>query len=275
MTDSIETNHRRQAIVDIVRAEERRGEVFAALRSEGESDGSGRSLRRGWSRLMAYFDTAAPQMWPAGTIKYLPTRGVADPLPAWCALFALWAMKSAGIDVGSWTRNGISTVRGFEWTRDPKPGDVGYIDAPYQHHCIVVEVSGSGLEAQITTVDGNSGSHQEVTIQQRKRRKFTSFYTARPVTLLDSPIGNWDVKIGWRIWRYTFFADGIVRYAEVGTPKAFLGEGRWDTTDRLRVAWPASGSRDEWDAPLFKAQQGGTWFESDGRTSPIAAVKVG
>lgn len=56
-------------------------------------------------------------------------------------------------------------------TEHPQPGDVAYIDKPFQHHCLVESVDGN----TITTIDGNSMG----TVQRRvrPREKFTAFFS--------------------------------------------------------------------------------------------------
>jgi hypothetical protein len=66
-------------------------------------------------------------------------------------------------------------------TRNPKPGDLGYIDQPFQHYAIVEFVDGN----TITTIDGNSmGSVQR---RVRQRSQFTAFFSIAGHVRADVP----------------------------------------------------------------------------------------
>jgi hypothetical protein len=135
-----------------------------------EMDATGKKTRQGWQSLLEYFNTAAPGVWSDNVVKYKQPG-----LPSWCGIFSLWAMKSAGMNVGNWRQGvGISGVSGIRQTSNPQPGDIAYI-AKNQHHAIVVNVDGN----TITTIDGNSGRvGGEITVNTRSRNKFAGFYTA-------------------------------------------------------------------------------------------------
>jgi hypothetical protein len=94
---------------------------------------------------------------------------------AWCGVFALWALKSAGLTNANWVFGlGFISPLGLKPTRDPQPGDIGYIDQPYQHHAIVESVSGD----TIASIDGNQPA---VARRTRKRSAFTAFYSIEPL----------------------------------------------------------------------------------------------
>ena len=147
------------------------GEVGTVIAKQaGDVDDNGRHLRVGWDHLLDYFHTSAPGVWSDDVVKYSDAPG----LPAWCGIFALWALNSGGASVGTWHMgSGIASVSGLYPTRDPKPGDVGYVDQPYQHHFIVQSIDGDA----VSSIDGNSGGNGS--IQSGSHSKSGSlFYSA-------------------------------------------------------------------------------------------------
>ncbi len=131
-------------------------------------DGSGK--RVGAEHLLEIFHLAAPGVWDDSTIQ---TAGAQ--MPSWCGIFSVWAHKKAGKDIGNWQMGkGVSAFGTLQQTTDPLPGDIGYIDKPYQHHCIVVKVDGDTVHS----IDGNSGLYSEVIENNRPRSKFSGFFTA-------------------------------------------------------------------------------------------------
>jgi CHAP domain len=157
---------RRMRIVEIAKSQV----GLVNSRATGESDETGQKTRQGWQHLMEYFRLAAPGIWSNEVVKYKRPG-----LPSWCGIFALWTLKSAGINVGEWRQGvGISAVSGIKTTSNPKAGDIAYI-AKNQHHAIVWKVEGDN----IVTIDGNSGRQAgEITINTRPSGKFAGFYTA-------------------------------------------------------------------------------------------------
>src|SRR6187551_416202 len=60
-----------------------------------------------------------------------------DKKKAWCGIFALWCLREAGVMPADVTWEfGKGFLYRLQRTATPKPGDIGYIDAPYQHHLI-------------------------------------------------------------------------------------------------------------------------------------------
>lgn len=91
---------------------------------------------------------------------------------AWCGGFALWCLKQAGLAPNLDWAIGRGFCYRLRATNAPKPGDVAYIDQPYQHHALVVEVMGD----RVHTIDGNQlGSTVKAT--DRPRSKITAFYS--------------------------------------------------------------------------------------------------
>lgn len=98
--------------------------------------------------------------------------------PHWCGAFALWALRTEGLCDWYW-----QIGKGFLWrlprTRDPKPGDMGYQDQPFQHHFVVAEVG----RQTFTSVDGNQGNPG---VQERNRKLDLSKYAFYSIaSLLD------------------------------------------------------------------------------------------
>ncbi len=132
------------------------------------ADGSGK--RVGAAYLLEIFHLAAPGVWDDTIIQ---TAGAQ--MPSWCGIFSVWAHKKAGKDIGNWQMGkGVSAFGTLQQTMDPLPGDIGYIDKKYQHHCIVVKVEGD----TVYSIDGNSGLYSEVKENSRPRSKFSGFFTA-------------------------------------------------------------------------------------------------
>jgi hypothetical protein len=200
---AIGDSHLRDKIVRIALSQQ--GLVSAKESAGVDPTNNSRLLRKGWERLVEYFDVASPETPRDRTvIKYLPTgkrlgknkageRIDLDDIPAWCGIFALWAIKKACLvgwslagmtpKVGVWRGgSGISSVSGFKGVHDKdkvKRGDVGYI-AKNQHHFIVVRVDGDALE----TIEGNTAEDGSATggkiLDHKSRRKKSTtdgFYT--------------------------------------------------------------------------------------------------
>jgi hypothetical protein len=112
-------------------------------------------------------------------IKYGKNNGQAGSNPnglvSWCGIFATWAVITGGGNAGTWmSGNRVSSMK--KTTRDPKPGDVGYLQA-FSHHCIITAVNGDSIES----VDGNSydadaGGNGAITTKTRSRGEFALFF---------------------------------------------------------------------------------------------------
>lgn len=150
-----------------------RESVIAAARSKlgkikAKQDEGGQ--RVGAEHLLEIFHLAAPGIWDDNTIQ---TAGMK--LPSWCGIFTVWAHKKAGKDLGNWQMGkGVTAFGTLQQTTNPQPGDIGYIDQPFQHHCIVVKVDGSNVQS----IDGNSGLYSEVKENIRPLSAYSGFFTA-------------------------------------------------------------------------------------------------
>ncbi|MFN7985938.1 MAG: peptidoglycan-binding domain-containing protein [Thermoanaerobaculia bacterium] len=152
----------RIAVVAVAKAEASLPGVAAKLPAgQDQSDVHKRSFRMGYTRLLKYFRVtgaaaASPTMEAA--VTYLGKKGELPPMPHWCGIFALWAVKTAGMNVGNWNvGKGISSVRGFRQTWSPAPGDVGYESlGEFQHHFVIEKAVKEGNVFRLHTLEGNS-----------------------------------------------------------------------------------------------------------------------
>lgn len=110
---------------------------------------------------LRYFDGVAQR--PSGRV-------------AWCGIFALWVLHECGLASDMAWEYGRGFLFRLPVTATPQPGDIAYIDQPYQHHAIVVSVNGETVE----TVDGNQPG-DTISLRSRLRRDFTAFYSIEPL----------------------------------------------------------------------------------------------
>jgi hypothetical protein len=175
----------RDAIIQIAEAEALQGGV-AAKSAGGIDPTNKRTLRLGHDKLLKYFRVAAPNSKQPGTtyfgedaIKYLSQPGQLSPCPHWCGIFALWAYKTAGAGVGDWKMSvGISAVAGFRQVdkKAARPGDVGYVASPHQHHFIIKSVA---LNGSLVTIEGNSDPNSNHNIKtSRTLNTIDAIYSA-------------------------------------------------------------------------------------------------
>ncbi len=153
-----------EAIVAIARS--KIGKVKA---KEGLGSDGGKQLRFGYEALLEIFHLAAPGVWEDDVIKYV-TPG----LPSWCGIFAVYCIKKAGIDIGTWQMGkGVTAFGKLKQTETPQAGDIGYMD-DHQHHAIIVKVEGD----MVQSIDGNSGLQSEIIENKRSLKAYRGFFTA-------------------------------------------------------------------------------------------------
>jgi len=245
----------------------------------GEPDEHGHKTRQGWNRLREYFCKATGHD-PLPTSVEQAVKYHGRPLPDWCGIFAVWAMKSAGLPIGNWVfRRGIGAVPGMASTTSPQRGDVGFLNhgefKGHQHMDIIAEVNDDGT---ISTIDGNSTAGRVTGPTPRPRSLFDGFYTAfHPKTVPATPQGLWLVHVGDWTWRYYFHSNNRVDWRDIKQPQLVRGWGAWEigTGSRqvpvLRVNWQ-TGTIEEWDLPLNPQRQTGLSMED---LSFIRAQKIG
>jgi hypothetical protein len=158
--EDIDPNGSRESIVAAARS--MIGKIEAKQAEGGQ--------RVGAKYLLEIFHLAAPGVWDDSIVT---TAGVK--MPSWCGIFSVWAHKKAGKDIGTWQiGKGVSAFGTIQQTTSPQAGDIGYIDQPYQHHCIIVKVDGNNVHS----IDGNSGNYSEVKENIRPLSAYSGFFTA-------------------------------------------------------------------------------------------------
>lgn len=89
---------------------------------------------------------------------------------SWCGGFALWCLRQAHLTDLLWVPPFGFLSDGKRWrfdrTKHPEPGDIGYIDKPFQHYFVVVETT----PTEVASIDGNQGTG----IVLARRRKLTA-----------------------------------------------------------------------------------------------------
>lgn len=166
------TDARRLAIANKARGEfAAHGGSVHAKAAGGKDPVTGRTLRAGHDRLLEYFRLTSPDpkkpgstYWGDDQVRILWKPGQLDPMPHWCGIFALWVVKTTGLQVGTWKMgHGINAVSGFKQVFTPRPGDIVVRAQPFQHHAIVEKVETVGGQTWIHTIDGNSGFDSTIT----------------------------------------------------------------------------------------------------------------
>lgn len=158
------------------------GEIGKAhARRPGEADpDTGKTTRYGWSDLDRYFTASYGgkdgqyNKILQDDVKFYNGKSTAQ---SWCGHFSMWALKSAGVPLGNWKiGSGVGSAGGIKPIpkSQAQPGDVGYIDQPFQHHFIVKEIDGNTVHS----VDGNSGTDSEVIENTRSMGAITLFMKA-------------------------------------------------------------------------------------------------
>jgi hypothetical protein len=98
----------------------------------------------------------------------------------WCGGFVLWALHQVGLAKDrQWIMGkGFILTPPFHLptTHNPSPGDIVYIDQPFQHQALLLSVNGTAIQ----TIDGNS-TDGEVRIGSRLKSKVTAFFSIEPL----------------------------------------------------------------------------------------------
>lgn len=105
----------------------------------------------------------------------------------WCGAFALWCLRQAELTDWHW-----EVGKGFLWrlprTKTPEPGDIGYVDQPFQHHYVIADAG----KHTLTSVDGNQGSPG---VQERHRAVAKdTYFSIAPLLRADTmpSLPRWD-----------------------------------------------------------------------------------
>jgi hypothetical protein len=108
---------------------------------------------------------AEQEIGPGDIPKYWASCGIEEPYPIhWCGAFCVWALHEAGLalDVKWIIGKGFASV--LPIVTIPSPGDIVYIDQPWQHHAICESCIGD----IVYTIDGNQPDVRKRTRQRRK-----------------------------------------------------------------------------------------------------------
>jgi len=119
-----------------------------------------------------------PEYWA----DVLHQSSLAPHPPHWCGAFALFNLHRGGLGLGQRWMFGPPHY-GFCYSLHqlgahtlPEPGDVAYLNEPYQHHAVVHCVEGD----LVHTIDGNQGAHSPILLHTHPLRHWTAFYSIDP-----------------------------------------------------------------------------------------------
>jgi hypothetical protein len=134
-------------------------------------------------------EVAAAEQGSVDSLKYwsevLPPAWHGPPPKHWCGAFTLWALRTVLGCEWTWEVNGVLGAKhsGYLYrlpmTKRPLPGDVCYMNAPYQHHALLIA---TGIDGYVMTQDGNSGNSPGVCLAcRRPMSAWTAFYSIEPL----------------------------------------------------------------------------------------------
>lgn len=177
----------RKKILTVALQEANMGGVFGKL-GGGIDPQSGQEVRKGYEKLLTYFRVSAPDPKNPGhsyfnedNIKYLIKPGEVAPMAHWCGIFALYCLKMANMNVGTWVQgSGISSVKGIRAIRpkDLNPGDIGFVNNGLEHHFIIEDVVTEQGRLVAKTIEGNSAPNSNFHRGTRPISSITAAYTA-------------------------------------------------------------------------------------------------
>lgn len=96
--------------------------------------------------------------------------------PEWCGAFALHCLHEAHLGLSiKWAFGPphFGFLYRLHTTKTPQPGDIAYLDAPFQHHAVVTEVEGDIVH----TIDGNQGASEPIKTHSAPLSHWTAFYS--------------------------------------------------------------------------------------------------
>jgi hypothetical protein len=89
---------------------------------------------------------------------------------------------------------------------------------------------------------------------------------------LDSPAGEWTVRVAQWVWTYQFDADKTVTWRDPSN--GMSGSGRWKVNGTtMRIDWTSSKTVEDWKFPLDARAQTGT-VRMDGKVYSLKATKT-
>jgi hypothetical protein len=103
---------------------------------------------KGSSKVTAYWREVGQPSWTDAQVAAYAKK------VEWCGGFTLWCLHQAGVAKNVFWKDGLGylEVKRLPKVREPKPGDVAYFNAPFQHHAVVERLANDGLH----TIDGNT-----------------------------------------------------------------------------------------------------------------------
>ena len=119
-----------------------------------------------------------PEYWA----DVLHQSALAPHPPHWCGGFALWCLHQAGLGLSQRWMFGpphfgfLYKLKQLTEHTLPEPGDIAYLDQPYQHHAVVERVEGD----LVHTIDGNQGAHSPILRHVQPLRHWFSFHSIDP-----------------------------------------------------------------------------------------------
>jgi hypothetical protein len=100
--------------------------------------------------------------------------------PEWCGAFALRCLHEAELGKSIQWAFGpphYGFLYRLHQTKTPEPGDIAYLDKPWQHHAIVTDVEGETVH----TIDGNQGADEPIKTHMAPLSHWTAFYSILPL----------------------------------------------------------------------------------------------
>lgn len=173
-------------------------------------------FRTGWERLLDYFRTSmgpdkivsGSGAYVAGTVseRVIKTKSKAmgqvanqppdvqalrDAMPSWCGIFVFWALNKGGVPMPKWVLGGpaIRPEAAYPPGHRPVTGDIAYRN-DHSHYAIVDHATGSGRDAEVTTVNGNTAGEDNLGGQIQTRAHKLSGWTAffNPLVLMQGSL---------------------------------------------------------------------------------------
>ncbi|HTQ06504.1 MAG TPA: hypothetical protein VMI54_21740 [Polyangiaceae bacterium] len=135
----------------------------------------GLRTRVGADRLDEYFSVSFGDAYTAALKASV--RQASLELPSWCGIFALWALKSAGVACKSWhLGSGIAAI--LKPTTAPVAGDVAFLNGAGMHMCLVLETTPD----ELVSIDGNTDADGgptggEIGVKRRPISRVQAFYS--------------------------------------------------------------------------------------------------
>lgn len=105
--------------------------------------------------------------------------------PQWCGAFALWNLHKADLGLelrwvfGPPNYGFLYKLHKLERHEVPEPGDIAYLNEPYQHHAIVACVEGDN----VITINGNQVATEPIQKKTAPLSHWSAFYSIASLLL--------------------------------------------------------------------------------------------